>query len=149
MREKSLVGLFTIKLTKEGKIDDNDLYKINTRAVKRGHYTVKTVKKKKDFGMMLYSTGAVEKKRVSWVLRREVCTWFCFATCTHNRNEGKHRVGGRWTSFQENTCLKKQKKGCKPAMTTTHRPAQTDSRGSRVTAGTGRKTCDLRAVVIS
>lgn len=46
MREKSLVGLFTIKLTKEGKIDDNDLYKINTRAVKRGHYTVKTVKKK-------------------------------------------------------------------------------------------------------
>lgn len=59
---------------------------------------------------MLYSTGAVEKKRVSWVLRREVCTWFCFATCTHNRNEGKHRVGGRWTSFQENTCLKNRKK---------------------------------------
>lgn len=50
MREKSLVGLFTIKLTKEGKIDDNDLYKINTRAVKRGHYTVKTVKKKRILG---------------------------------------------------------------------------------------------------
>lgn len=39
------------------------------------------------------STGAVKKERVSWVLRREVCTWFCFATCTHNRDEGNTNSG--------------------------------------------------------
>lgn len=40
---------------------------------------------------MLYSAGAAN--RVSWVLRREVCSWLYLATCTPNRNEGNTSSG--------------------------------------------------------
>lgn len=79
---------------------------------------------------MLYSTGAVNKQRVSWVLRREVCSWFCLATCTQDRNEG------RWTSFQGDTT------GCNPAAQA-HRPAGTDRQGDLCRGYAALKTAPL------
>lgn len=61
---------------------------------------------------MLYSTGAVRKERVSWVLRREVCTWFCFATsCTHTGNEGNTKSGRMDVIPRKHMSV--NRKGCK------------------------------------
>lgn len=87
---------------------------------------------------MLDFTGAVRKDRVSWVLRWEVCTWFCFATCTHDRNEGNTK--SEKMDFIPRKHVWKQER-LQVGHRTTHRPAQTDSRGSRALAETGIQTC--------
>lgn len=87
---------------------------------------------------MWYSTGAVKRERVSWVLRREVCTWFCFATCTRNRNEGNTKSGKTDVIPREKHTSENGGKGAaSQPHTTTHGPAQTDSRGSRAVAHAG------------
>lgn len=105
----------------------------------RGHLYSQDKKMVRDrrFRVLLYSTGAVKKKRVSWVLRREVCTWFCLATCTHNRNEGKKKEDGR---HSKETCLKTEK-SCKARATQPHTGhLKTDSRGSQAEAQTAINT---------
>lgn len=64
-------------------------------------------------GDVVFHWSCGKKKRVSWVLRREVCTWVCFATCTQNKNEGNTYSGQvdviPWKHTSEN------RKGCKTA----------------------------------
>lgn len=62
---------------------------------------------------MLYSTGAVKKDRVSWVLRREVCTWFVLQHALI-RGMRATQSQGRWTSFRGNACLKTEKAASQP-----------------------------------
>lgn len=60
--------------------------------------------------MKLKFTRAVRKERVSWVLRREVCTWFGFATCTQTTNEGNTNSEEKIVIIPRNTF---QTGGCK------------------------------------
>lgn len=64
--------------------------------------------------MKLNFTGAVRKERVSWVLRREVCTWFGFATCTQTTNEGNTKSGEKMVVIPRKR-MSENRGGCKPA----------------------------------